>query len=174
MSAAPSPTPSPTPPPTPPPPPPPRERIDLTITVPQADSDAVIDEICNEEADAGILTNEIIVCRRLGQASDGYWNKGEWEARYAAETQGGSTPNVAGDGIFSGPATISGQCFLPPCPGDPALMIDIEALPTAPEGSDADRIARGLPPLGEQELSAEEIAKRRRALGLDAPPLPEE
>ena len=29
-------------------------------------------------------------------------------------------------------------------------MIDVEALPHAPPGSDADRIARGLPPLGEE------------------------
>ena len=43
-------------------------------------------------------------------------------------------------------------------------------LPQAPAGSDADRIARGLPPLGQDEdLSEEEIRKRREALGLPAP-----
>jgi hypothetical protein len=53
-------------------------------------------------------------------------------------------------------------------------MIDVEALPEAPEGSDADRIANGLPPLGrDAELTPEEIARRRRALGLEAPPIPE-
>jgi hypothetical protein len=51
----------------------------------------------------------------------------------------------------------------------PALIIDVEALPQAPAGSDADRIARGLPPLGQEELSEEEIRKRRKALGLPPP-----
>ena len=52
----------------------------------------------------------------------------------------------------------------------PALIIDVEALPDAPAGSDADRIARGLPPLGQDEnLTEEEIRKRREKLGLPPP-----
>ena len=34
------------------------------------------------------------------------------------------------------------------CPPPPAIVVDFAALPDAPPGSDADRIARGLPPLG--------------------------
>ena len=61
---------------------------------------------------------------------------------------------VAGEGITGkhaagGGGTIRG--FLPgllKCPQPPPLIIDVTALPQAPAGSDADRIARGLPPIG--------------------------
>lgn len=150
----------------------PRDRLNLSITVPREESDRLLEEDCEEEADAGRIANEIVVCRQLGEASDGSWNKEAWQQDYARRTQGGSTPDVAGGGIFSGPATVGGLCVIPPCPPEAALMIDVEALPEAPEGSDADRIARGLPPLGADELSPEEIARRRRALGLEAPQVP--
>lgn len=54
-------------------------------------------------------------------------------------------PDVAGPGIFTGPATVSGLCIpgLQSCPPPPALIIDIGALPEAPEGSDADKVAKG-------------------------------
>ena len=149
-------------------------RVDLSITKPRPESDRLLEEDCEEEADAGRIAGEIVVCRQLGEATDGSWDKEDFERRYAQRTQGEQPVNVAGGGIFSGPATVSGLCVIPPCPPEAALMIDVEALPQAPEGSDADRIARGLPPLGEDELTAEEIAARRRALGLDAPPVPAE
>lgn len=149
-------------------------RLDLSVTVPREESDRLLEEDCEEEADAGRIAGEIVVCRQLGEASDGSWNKEEWEKRYAARTQGDQPVNVAGGGIFSGPATVGGLCVIPPCPPEAALMIDVEALPEAPEGSDADRIARGLPPLGrDPNPTPEEIAARRRALGLEAPPVPE-
>lgn len=161
-----------------PPPPPrtrPRERLDLSVTVPRNESDQLLQEDCEEEADAARIANEIIVCRQLGEASDGSWNKEDWERRYAERTQGNAQADVAGGGIFRGEATVGGMCFIPPCPPEAAIMIDVEALPEAPPGSDADRISRGLPPLGrDPELSPEEIARRRRALGLEAPPVPEE
>ena len=52
---------------------------------------------------------------------------------------------------------------------DTLALIDVEALPEAPPGSNADRIGRGLPPLSEDEPSEEEIRERRRALGLPEP-----
>ena len=76
------------------------------------------------------------------------------------------TPDVAGPGIFRGPATVSGLCLIPPCPKEPALIIDIESLPEAPPGSDADRIARGLPPLGNDEGTP----PTKEELGLPARP----
>lgn len=45
-------------------------------------------------------------------------------------------------GIKKGAVTIKG-CFLPPCPGEFMPLIDVAALPKAPEGSDADLIAKG-------------------------------
>ena len=154
-------------------PPPPRRVLDLMITVPRNESDRLLEEDCEEEADAARIANEIVVCRQLGEGTDGSWNKEEFEQNYAQRTQGEQPVDVAGGGIFRGPATVSGLCVIPPCPAEAALIIDVEALPEAPEGSDADRIARGLPPLGKDgELSPEEIQRRRRAAGLDAPELP--
>lgn len=153
-----------------PPAPPERLILDLSVTVPKDESDVLIENDCEEENDAARITNEIIVCRDLGEATDGSFDKTDWAKRYAEKTKGGSTPDVAGGGIFRGKATVSGQCFIPPCPPPPALLIDVEALPEAPDGSDADRIARGLPPLGQdEELGEEEIRKRREALGLPPP-----
>jgi hypothetical protein len=54
-------------------------------------------------------------------------------------------PDVSGPGIFTGPATVGGLCIpgLQKCPPPPALMIDLAALPAAPEGSDADKVGKG-------------------------------
>jgi hypothetical protein len=151
-------------------PPPPRTILNLSITVPREESDRLIERDCDEANEAGRVANEIVVCRELGTASDGSWNKEEWEKRYAEKTKGGSTPDVAGSGIFRGPATVSGLCVIPPCPPPPAYIVDFKALPEAPPGSDADRIARGLPPLNQNDkLSEEEEKARREALGLKPP-----
>lgn len=151
------------------------EGVNLLVTVPRNESDALLDEDCEEEADAGKISGEIVVCRQLGEASDGSWNKEEWEKRYAEETALKGAPRAPDfiadckdQGMPFGCVTLGG---IP----EAALMIDVSALPEAPEGSDADRIARGLPPLGKDSgPSAQEIAERRRALGLSAPPVPEE
>ena len=44
---------------------------------------------------------------------------------------------------FAGPSTnvVARGCFIPPCPGEPALLIDLKAIPEAPPGSDAARYA---------------------------------
>ena len=47
-----------------------------------------------------------------------------------------------------GPVVARG-CFLPPCPRPMPVLIDLKAIPEAPPGSDADRIGRGLAPLGQ-------------------------
>ena len=54
-------------------------------------------------------------------------------------------PDVAGPGIFKGPATVGSLCIpgLQKCPPPPALIIDFSELPEAPEGSDADRVGKG-------------------------------
>lgn len=152
-------------------------RINILVTVPRGEVNQAQAQECTDRADAGRISGEIVVCRQRGENGDNYYSGSREDARrrYAEETafrDDPATPDVAGAGIFRGPGTVSGACFIPPCPGEPALFIDIEALPEAPAGSDADRIARGLPPLGEYaEPEAEEIARRRRALGLPAPPV---
>ena len=46
-----------------------------------------------------------------------------------------------------GQVSVSG-CFIPPCPPPMPKIIDLKAIPEAPPGSDADRVARGLAPTG--------------------------
>lgn len=57
-------------------------------------------------------------------------------------------PDVAGPGIFKGKATASGCIKGVTCPPPPVYIFDITALPEAPPGSDADRIAKGEKPPG--------------------------
>ncbi|PEQ12408.1 hypothetical protein B2G71_12750 [Novosphingobium sp. PC22D] len=40
--------------------------------------------------------------------------------------------------------TAARGCFVPPCPKGPAYFVDLESIPEAPAGSDADLIARGV------------------------------
>lgn len=146
--------------------------IDLTQPTPEEPYDALAAEKCDEEADAARIANEIVVCRQRAETSDGVYDHDEFTRSYAEATQGVKTPDVDGTGLPDGmtPLVTIRGCFIPPCPPPPALMIDVEALPDAPAGSDADRIAHGLPPLGEEgddgrgPISEEE-------LGL--PPIPE-
>ena len=144
--------------------------IDILADPVPTPGDPIADERCEDEADAGRIAGEIVVCRSLGETTDGAYDHEEFTRRYAAATQGVNAPDVDGTGLPFGMApivTIRG-CFIPPCPKDPALLIDVEALPDAPAGSDADRIARGLPPLGNEESDR---AISQAELGL--PPLSE-
>lgn len=127
--------------------------IDI-LTPPQpTPGEAVAYEACIAEQDAARLRGEIIVCRRAQDAADvSGFDKAKWEREYAQRTQGVKTPDVAGAGgtpvyralgsMVMVNVTVSlGKEFEPP------LIIDVEALPEAPPGSDADRVARGLAPL---------------------------
>lgn len=131
-------------------------------------------EDCSDEQEAAILSGEIIVCRRKqDQREFRTLPDDAAESRYARETMNKDnpqTPDVAGPGIFKGKPTIGGMCIpgLQKCPPPPALIIDVSALPKAPPGSDADRISRGLPPLGDDTRAVEEEIEENE-LGL--PPL---
>jgi hypothetical protein len=143
-------------------------RINLSVTVPRGEVNEAQAQQCVDEADAGTISGDIVVCRQLGESGENYFSGSASEARkrYAQETAfkgSPSTPDVSGLSDNGKGISVGG---VPP----PALMIDVGALPDAPAGSDADRIARGLPPLGQdEELSEEEIRKRREALGLPPP-----
>ncbi|MFV0644468.1 MAG: hypothetical protein ACK5NN_08210, partial [Sphingomonadaceae bacterium] len=92
--------------------------------------------------------DEIVVC---GQEQD----SSQFRVKPTSETDPASkqalddglprAPNVDGPYIFQGPATISGLCGigLNKCPPPPVIFVDVSALPQAPAGSDADRIAKG-------------------------------
>lgn len=149
----------------------PPNRIDLLI--PPAEEAPLED--CSAEQEAASISGEIIVCRRRSDGSQYGYDKEAAQNRYARETMNAGdlrTPNVDGPGIFQGPATVGGLCGigLNPCPPPPAYIIDFSTLPDAPPGSDADRISRGLPPLGRD--AAAERAARAEQLGL--PPVNDE
>ena len=112
-------------------------------------------EDCSDDQEASILSGEIVVCRRKRDDAEFRTLPSEdAQARYAQETMNKGnpqTPDVSGPGIFKGPATISSLCIIGPCPKPPALFIDVTALPQAPPGSDADRISKGLQPLGQDD-----------------------
>ena len=154
----------------------PPERIDLTITQPSPRAEEARRQ-CEERQEAASITGEIVVCAQTGDDADSAgWDKEAWEKRYAAETRGADPVNVDGPGIFQGPATVGGLCIpgLQSCPPPPALIIDVSALPQAPPGSDADRIARGLPPLGNDGAARppqqQPQPQQDDALGLPPPP----
>ena len=137
------------------------EVIDLLVRAQQREIDQRRIEQCEREQEAAKISGEIVVCREIVDDSDRYTtgDRERTQQRYAEETMFANdpqAPDVAGSGIFKGPATVGSLCIpgLQKCPPPPALIIDLSALPEAPPGSDADRIARGLPPLG-QDTGAE-------------------
>lgn len=149
----------------------PRERINLMVTVPRGEVNQAQAAECEERADAGTISGEIVVCRQIGNDGSNSLSgsRAEAQKRYAEETafkDAPRTPEAFGIPNHGNPI---GFGKAPP----PALLIDVGALPTAPAGSDADRIARGLPPLGgEGELTEEQEKARREAAGIKttAPP----
>lgn len=147
--------------------------IDILVPVPTTD-EADASRQCPAPQDAAAAGPEIVVCGEPFDDSP-YYYSGSADAaenRYAEETAFAGEmrpPDVAGPGIFTGPPTVSGLCgfIFNPCPPPQPLLIDVAALPSAPEGSDADRIAKGLEPLGDDKEREEGEAE----LALPLPPL---
>lgn len=152
---------------------PPRPRINVMVTVPRGEVNQAQAKECVDRADAGTISGEIVVCREVAVDNSALTgDRASSQKRYAQETAfKGAPPPPDMFGIADNGKGI-GIGGVPP----PAVFIDVEALPKAPAGSDADRIARGLPPLGEnEELSEEEEKARREAAGIKTvlPPRPD-
>jgi hypothetical protein len=146
----------------------PRERINLLVTKPRGEVNPGQTQECEDRADAGTISGEIVVCRQIGEdPANLYSSPEEARKRYAEATANKNAPpppNTLGIPDLVHKFGFGGA---PP----PALMIDVGALPQAPAGSDADRIARGLPPLGQEfELSEEQEKARREAMGIKTAP----
>jgi hypothetical protein len=153
--------------------PPPGQRINVLVTVPRGEVNQAQAQECENRADASTISGEIVVCREVG--NDGKNNLSESreaaQRRYAEETMLKGAPRAPDAFGIPNHGNAIGFGKAPP----PAYIVDFQALPTAPAGSDADRIARGLPPLGKEgELSEEEEKARREAAGIKttAPPRP--
>ena len=150
----------------------PPERIDLTLPRPLRSTE----EECRRRNESASISGEIVVCATIPREDQRITSREDSQRRYAEATMGRSTPDVAGPGIFRGPATVSGICVpgIFNCPKPTAVFVDVTALPKAPPGSDADRISRGLAPLGESRAAAGGsqrplTAQERAELGLPAP-----
>ncbi len=98
--------------------------------------------------------DEIVVCAEEEQDQDQFRVKSSSELDPTSEDAIDDglprAPDVSGPGIFKGKPTVSGLCLIPPCPGEPAYIIDFSQLPETPEGSDADRVGQGLVPRGDR------------------------
>ncbi len=149
--------------------------IDILVSPPasEAATQAIYKE-CADQRERGVVAGEIVVCRALEvDTSQLYSGSREaWLKDYAARTRNVGTiapPDVAGPGIFRGPATVSGLCFIPPCPAEAALIIDVEAIPLPPAGSDAERVANGLAPLNDDNAPLSDADRQRLAAELGLP-----
>jgi hypothetical protein len=147
-------------------------RVNLTVSVPRDEASAADLRECRDDEEAAAINGEIVVCRvrdRDGGALTG--TRAESQKRYAQETAFKGAPPPPD--VFGIADNGKGIGFGKPPPV--AITVDFDALPTAPPGSDADRIARGLPPLGRDgELSEEQERARREAEGIRTavPPRP--
>lgn len=148
------------------------DRVVIDILAPEptdSQPDPLEDQWCEEEADAGRVAGEIVVCRSLRSVTDGVYDHETFLRRYAEVTQGPEAPDVDGSGLPFGmkPIIEVAGCFIPPCPTAPALLIDVGKLPDAPVGSDADRLALGLAAQGdESDLTGEQRRALQAELGL--------
>lgn len=149
------------------------QPINLTVSRPRAEPNAAQVQQCRRDTDAGTISGEIVVCAETTRddANALTGTRAETQKRYAQETMNKGRP--AAPDLFGIPDNGKGIGFgkVPP----PAITVDFAALPAAPAGSDADRIARGLAPLGqEEELSEEQERARREAAGIKTtlPPRP--
>ena len=105
-------------------------------------------------------SDEIVVCAEEQEQSQfRLRDDARVKDDYARETMNEGNPqapDVAGPGIFRGKATFGGCVKGLTCPPPRAIDVDFAALPEAPAGSDADRIAQGLPPLGDAAPQADQ------------------
>lgn len=131
-------------------PPPSELTFNLNVSVPRDGSSLLRLKECQDRNDAGTISGEIVVCREVDSDDTAMTGTREQtRRRYAQETmlRGASrAPDFIIDCHEQGyPFGCVAFGKAPP----PAYVVDFGALPMAPAGSDADRMARGLPPLGQ-------------------------
>jgi len=148
------------------------QRINLMVTKPRGEVNQAQVQQCRREADAGTISGEIVVCAETEKDQGALTGtRKETQKRYAEETANKGKPPTPD--VFGIPDNGKGIGFgkAPP----PAITVDFSALPKAPAGSDADRIAQGLQPTGaDEDLSEEQERARREAEGIKTtvPPRP--
>lgn len=97
---------------------------------------------------------EIVVCAQLEDPEQfRVQSSGDLDPEGAGARGGGPRAPDVGT-VYPGVVVATG-CFIPPCPPPMPVLIDLKAIPEAPPGSDADRIARGLAPRGRDDAPVE-------------------
>ena len=125
-------------------------------------------EPCTAEQEAASIAGEIVVCRRKPSNEHRLRSAEDARRRYAAATMDTGdprAPDFAGPPCDTRQAGCIGFGWVPPR----AIVIDFAALPETPPGSDAERIAQGLAPTGEDGTSVGAAELRARELGLPPP-----
>lgn len=121
----------------------------IDILAAREEAEREIYEECEDDQEAAILMNEIVVCRKRSGDDNRLYDKETAERKHAERTMHHNDPQAPeAFGIPNHGVVVARGCFIPPCPPPPAYMIDFDQLPDTPKGSDADRIARGLAPRG--------------------------
>lgn len=102
------------------------------------------------------LGAEIVVCaEREEQSQFRVQSSGDLDPKGAGARGGVPRAPDVGHVYPPGMVSVSG-CFIPPCPPPMPVLIDLKAIPEAPPGSDADRVARGLAPTGRNQIVGEQ------------------
>lgn len=130
--------------------PPSEPRFNLMVSVPRDHSNQVELQECRDQNDAATISGEIMVCGEVGGEETGLTGpRQETQKRYAQETMLRGAPRAPDFIIDCKEQGNPFGCITFGKPQPVADMVDFDALPMAPAGSDADRMARGLPPLGQ-------------------------
>jgi hypothetical protein len=85
---------------------------------------------------------EIVVCGQL-EDPDKHRVQSSSELDPTGAGAKDSVPRAPDVGTVYPGIVVASGCFIPPCPPPMPVLIDLKALPEAPEGSDADLIGRG-------------------------------
>jgi hypothetical protein len=86
------------------------------------------------------VRDEIVVCAPRDPDKDRYPGRETLESVRSTKDGLPRAPDLAPH--YPGVVVARG-CFIPPCPPPPMIFIDVKALPEAPPGSDADKVAKG-------------------------------
>ena len=145
-----------------------QERAQERLEPPSATAEEAIDaarsaygprgrvEDCSAEQEAAALSGEIVVCRRQSDGSPYRLYDNDTALKELAErTKYEGVPRAPDFLLDCHDQGYPVGCVKLGSAPPPAYMVDFDSLPDAPPGSDADRIARGLPPLGRDAPPAE-------------------
>ncbi|MBX7541411.1 hypothetical protein [Qipengyuania sphaerica] len=155
----------------------PPARIDILVE--PAPADPRYDR-CEEDQEAAVISGEIVVCRRINREEDNLYNKEAAERRHAEKTAYKNDPKTPDFILDCQDQGWPVGCFKVGSVPPPVTLIDLDAIPEAPAGSDADRIGRGLAPRGYDTspdgsvIVAGERGRQDNAEELGLPPVPDD